>query len=120
MALEQVTPEPASLSGVRRFVRRALEDAPEVDPDTAVLLANELATNVVLHGRTAYDVSVEVADSAVRVLVHDENPRLPVTLDPIGESSNGHGLHLVARGSSRWGVEKLPSGKTVWFEISRH
>jgi hypothetical protein len=29
----------------------------------------------------------------------------------------GRGLLLVDRISQRWGVEQLPTGKTVWFEI---
>lgn len=117
--LEHVAPEPSNLSGVRQFVRRAMEDAPDVDTDTAVLLANELATNVVRHGRTSFDVRVEVLPSSVCIRVHDENPRLPVTLDPLEESPNGHGLHLLARGAHRWGVEEVDDGKVVWFELDR-
>ena len=33
------------------------------------------------------------------------------------ESTTGRGLGLVEELSTRWGVEKRPDGKTVWFEV---
>ncbi|MHB8681598.1 MAG: ATP-binding protein [Acidimicrobiales bacterium] len=119
MTLDALLPDPGQLGSVRRFVRRALADAPEVDADVTVLLANELATNAVLHGRTEFGVEVRVDAAAVWVGVHDANPRLPTALGDIEDATNGHGLKLVDRWASRWGTHLQPGGKVVWFEMGR-
>lgn len=120
MALDSVLPDPHQLAPVRRFIRQALADAPEVDADVAVLLANELATNAVLHGRTEFDVTVRVNPASVWIGVQDANPRLPAALGDIGDATNGHGLQLVEREATTWGTSPLADGKVVWFEMARH
>jgi two-component sensor histidine kinase len=119
ISFDRVLPDPRQLCEVRRFLRTALHDAPEVDADMAVLLANELATNAVLHGRTEFDVRVRITDGRVWVGVHDDNTRPPVWLDDVRDSPNGHGLQLVAKAALHHGVDAEADGKVVWFEMAR-
>ncbi|MFG3493891.1 ATP-binding protein [Streptomyces sp. NPDC047928] len=86
--------------------------------EAAELALTELATNVVRHvpGRWATTVILR-GQGVLRVEVSDgsERPALPVRpVDRLGEG--GRGLLLVDAVTDRWGVTRLPDGKTVWFE----
>lgn len=93
-------------------------DAPE---DTLVLLVSELATNVVLHARTAYDVVLERRGDVVRLTVLDDSPTGPQRRRTGLRSATGRGLALVASMSREWGRtdERHLSGraKGIWVEV---
>ncbi|MFD8524241.1 SpoIIE family protein phosphatase [Streptomyces capillispiralis] len=109
---------PGSVARARRFVRAALGDVAPDLTDTAELLVSELVTNVVLHARTEAEVAVRVDGGTVRVRVGDGRPdRVLVPQGAPPYSGTGQGLPLVARLSSRHGVETGERGKTVWFEL---
>ena len=56
----------------RLFVRQTLEEAGQGGVcDVAILLTSELATNVVLHAKTGFEVVVEVNHEVIRVEIHD-------------------------------------------------
>ena len=103
----------------RRFVATAL---PEVDAnhlaDTAVLLASELVTNALLHGKPSISIEVIGVSNGVRIVVTDAHPDLPVLRPPSTEDEHGRGLLLVEKLASRWGVDAHPPGKSVWFELT--
>jgi PAS domain S-box-containing protein len=111
-------PDPESVREARRFVFEVLLG---VDPDvldTAQLLVSELVTNAVLHAQTVVEVRLWADAARLHVRVTDRAPAsslLPRPVDP--EASTGRGLQLVELLAARYGVDVLPDGKTVWFEL---
>lgn len=106
----------ASARAAREFVVERL--CPRVDQavvvDAAIVTA-ELASNAVLHARSAFTVAVWRPEDCVRIAVRDTAP-----LPPGGEllwPVPGHGLDVVAKVADRWAVEPLPNGKRVWVEL---
>jgi len=82
-----------------------------------VLLADELATNAILHGRTDFEVRVRKIGEVVRVEVLDGNTRAPVAALVPEDATTGRGLLMVQSLASRWGIESVDDGKAVWFEL---
>lgn len=111
----------------RRFVRLELHGKCGEEPrGIAVLLTSELASNVVLHAGTAFEVIVEVRDAVIRVEIHDgaavtqafrdlvERPPAAVDVMAVG----GRGIMLVGMNALRFGLaDKGQHGKAVWFEL---
>lgn len=85
---------------------------------TAKLLASELVTNAVLHGRGRIMLKADLDDDRLLVEVTDEGPGFEHELRPRRfEELRGRGLAIVDAESSRWG---LHNGSThVWFELER-
>ena len=113
-----LAPTPRAPAEARRLLRKAVAPVglPEDLVETVALLATELVTNAVLHGRS--DVGLEVhLNGAVRVAVSDENSRTPHPVENDPDALDGRGLLLVSGLSSAWGVEERPIGKAVWFEV---
>jgi anti-sigma regulatory factor (Ser/Thr protein kinase) len=115
---------PAELSSVRsarRFVAEwcAAAGLTADRCDDALLLASELVTNAVLHGRSEVVVEVETSGRRVRVIVADENSRRPQPVPEDPNALDGRGLALVDAVAVRWGVDERPLGKAVWFELER-
>lgn len=82
------------------------------------LVVSELATNAVVHARSAFSVVARREGSGVRLSVHDLSTAQPVlrcTPDVLAPS--GRGLQLVAHITSEWGVETTSAGKAVWAEL---
>jgi serine phosphatase RsbU (regulator of sigma subunit)/anti-sigma regulatory factor (Ser/Thr protein kinase) len=107
----------------RRFLDETLGSW-EVDEDvvmTAQLCVSELVTNAVIHTGTRPEMTVELDDECLTVLVHDHGAEgdgdvaVTAEADPIRVS--GRGLTLVDAVSSAWGVQQTPDGTTVWFEL---
>lgn len=94
---------------------------PEVAGD-AGLLASELATNAVRHGRVngrLFQVEVWVREAVLRVGVTDaRGERVPGAPGGAGDDEeSGRGLLIVGAIAARWDVEPLTVGKTVWAEL---
>ena len=83
----------------------------------AALVVTELATNAVLHAGSAFSVSLALSGGAIRISVGDAVPLGPTGVDKQLAAASGHGLGVVAAMATRWGVETVPSGKTVWAEL---
>jgi anti-sigma regulatory factor (Ser/Thr protein kinase) len=103
-------------SALRRF-------DPELRPElmqTVALLASELVSNAVLHGRgDSITLCFEVRQAHVRVEVGDDGEGFsggPLPPDP--GRRGGWGLYMVDELASRWGVAD-GRGTRVWFEIDR-
>ena len=109
---------PRSVGRARRFCTSTLTDlgAPPDIVSTCVLLVSELATNVVLHARTPFTVSIEL-DPQLRVEVRDGDPRMPHPRDYSLDAASGRGLRLVRTLSRSSGAERSAEGKMVWFEL---
>jgi anti-sigma regulatory factor (Ser/Thr protein kinase) len=88
--------------------------------DVVNLLVSELVVNAVVHGGSETDVSVVLTPHALRVEVADHNERVPEPKDDVDEwDTSGRGLSFVASMSKAWGVQRLPGGKVIWFEVDR-
>ena len=110
---------PSSPRSARTMVTEAMVAAglPSEVIEDVKWLTSELATNAVVHAGTAFVVSIEISEDAVRVAVDDTNPSLPRVRPPDGVS--GRGLHLMERVAACWGIDAAPVGKSVWFQIER-
>lgn len=101
----------------RHLVADALADALDDLRDTAVLLADEIVTNAVLHGGGRFCLQVDAAPHVIRVEVTDDDPTEPRVLHASDEHEHGRGLAIVDTLATRWGTEHLGSHKVVWFEL---
>jgi anti-sigma regulatory factor (Ser/Thr protein kinase) len=110
-------PVATQAAAVRSFVRSVLADW-GIDSGDAILLANELATNSVLHARGPFDILLHLGANRLRVSVRDENTRLPQLTAVPPDALSGRGLAMVAALAVDWGIETVPgAGKTIWFEV---
>lgn len=111
----------AEAGSLARRTLRQLFAAARVDRDTsetAVLLATELVTNAVEHGRGSAYLDATVEAGAIRLEVTDSStvePRPNTEVSDLDE--RGRGLILIDALASRWGVRPQPEGKTVWCEL---
>ncbi|MBV9381814.1 MAG: MEDS domain-containing protein [Streptosporangiaceae bacterium] len=108
-----------SVTDARHFVTRTLREWEVADPSAdAALSVTEFAANAVLHGRSAFTVTLLTTEDTVRITVRDSAPFPPGTSSlPVRPL---HGLGAVAAMARRWGVEPLgASGKLVWCELAR-
>jgi anti-sigma regulatory factor (Ser/Thr protein kinase) len=88
--------------------------------DDAALLVTELVSNAVVHACSEVEVSVLLRPGNVRVEVTDFSARGAVKAKRAPEDAEeGRGLTIVGTLASRWGVNTVPDGKTVWFELDR-
>lgn len=113
-------PEPESTGRARRQVQSLLEErALDGVATTAALLVSELATNVVLHARTDFEVRVSITGGVVRIEVHDRSARPPIVRNFTAEASSGRGMLLVKELADSWGTDPDldGTGKTVWVEL---
>lgn len=83
----------------------------------ALTVVTELATNAVVHARSAFSVAVRHQAEHVRVSVHDRSLAEPRPRHPDPLAPSGHGLQLVSALCERWGVEHSAHGKTVWADL---
>ncbi|WP_182111258.1 MULTISPECIES: ATP-binding protein [unclassified Actinotalea] len=114
--------DPAWISRSRRAVTREAQEAGASGHALRIvaLLTSEAVANAVVHGPSDGEVSVDVLahDGVLRVGVHDQSTRLPVRREVQVTAHGGRGVMLIDRLSRRWGVDRDPDGKTVWFEVS--
>jgi anti-sigma regulatory factor (Ser/Thr protein kinase) len=110
-------PRAASTREARTRVRDLVSSWPTECVATLQVLVAELVTNAVLHARSDAELSVTVEGDRARIEVRDRSTRMPTALHYGTGSITGRGLHLVDALADRWGVEEVPDGKVVWFEI---
>lgn len=85
----------------------------------AALIVSELVGNAVIHGRPPVEVRVSRRATGMRIDVRDGGEGAvvpPAQADPLAQG--GLGLRVVAHLATRWGVDPLPDGKTVWAELT--
>lgn len=117
-SLRGLEPQPESVALARREVRAVLADwdADRFEWEVSQLVT-ELATNVVLHARTGFDLSMELDGDRLRLEVRDASPLLPRPRRFSRESTTGRGMRLVETLAQSWGVERGDGGKTVWLVL---
>jgi anti-sigma regulatory factor (Ser/Thr protein kinase) len=116
----QVTlpPHPASVGRARKFLLECLHSAGIHEVDDPQLVVSELVTNAVIHARTEIVVRVLPGDDGgVRVEVIDGSTAMPGPRLATTASHDGRGLTLVDHFTPKWGVDRIPSGKAVWFLV---
>lgn len=113
------TPEPASVAAARRFVTRALLDAPVEVLAVVQMMVSELATNAVEHVGASFDLCIRPTRRAIRVEVTDRGGGTP-QLRAVGpEALRGRGLQIVDMLATSWGVEHPSDTETrVWFTVA--
>lgn len=106
--------EPRSVRAARKFVGRLV--AEPSDRECVELMVSELATNAMRYADDLFSVRVSL-QPRLRVEVRDASDELPVLKATSSESPGGRGLQIVNQLATSWGVERLASGKVVWFEL---
>ncbi|MEJ5866501.1 ATP-binding protein [Pseudokineococcus sp. 5B2Z-1] len=124
--IAELEADTAEVPRARQLLGRALQawQLDEDAADTTLLLASELVTNAVRHGRPPVHVHAEVSAGVVRVEVDDASPSPIRPQDPDLDDLGGRGLQLVEMLSSAWGSRlhdrRHDDGrpvKCVWFEL---
>ena len=112
-------PEPQAASLARQLASRVCDTAGVATDlkDTAVLLASEVVTNAVVHGRSEARLLVRARSTWIRIEVADDNSRLPIRQAPDPDALDGRGMALLEALAGTWGTDSAPLGKIVWFEI---
>lgn len=108
---------PSSLWAVRRFVAQTARTW-GMDVFPIVLLSDELATNVIDHAHTEFEVRLERQPGFVRVEVSDASPTMPHRCTPDLNADRGRGLLLIDQLAEAWGAERRGTGKAVWFTLA--
>lgn len=85
--------------------------------ETVELLTSEVVTNAIVHANAAPSLVVRLGRGRVRVEVHDQHGDVPVHRRPDPLASSGRGMEIVDQLAREWGVEHVPNGKRVWFEV---
>jgi anti-sigma regulatory factor (Ser/Thr protein kinase) len=87
--------------------------------ERAVLLANGLVTNAVVHAHTDLRLRLEVRGDLLHLAVRDGSPRLlRLVAAPDVEAQGGRGLWLVEQLAASWGANRHPDGgKVVWYTL---
>ncbi len=111
--------EPHSAREARQILRQVLARSDwHGDPETAVLLASELATNAIRHGGSLTHFDISASSDCLHVEASDLVLEGPQVLDVGPTATSGRGMALVESLASSWGVRPgKDQGKTVWFEL---
>lgn len=113
----EYSPRARSVTAARRWVRKVLQGwGCRALLEPAQVVATELASNVVRHAPTRFEVALLWSDRGLRIEVTDRAAG-PVAVRHDGrEAPNGRGLRLVELLTDDWGVDPRRNGKTVWAE----
>jgi anti-sigma regulatory factor (Ser/Thr protein kinase) len=104
----------------RAFVTDTLERWSCRDATAIIdLLVSEMVANAVLHAGTESELAVQLLPDRVRVSVTDQDPSQPKRRPDNPAVATGRGLALIEKLSVAWGIDRLPTGKRMWFETLR-
>jgi len=120
----RLAPTSTAAAAARAFVREvcqywqlAMPDATAID--RAVLVANELVTNAIVHAHTELRLRLELRGDRLHIAVRDDSPRLLRLVVPDEQAEGGRGLWLVEQLARAWGVNRHPDGgKVVWCVLN--
>lgn len=114
----QLTRRPEAPARARRWVYRLLYPqgvSPRVR-ESALLIASELVTNALRHGRGKIELRLTMLSAYLRIEVVDEGAdRAPAVRQEDPDESGGWGLRIVDQLAAQWGVFE---GTThVWADL---
>jgi anti-sigma regulatory factor (Ser/Thr protein kinase) len=113
-------PDVNSPRQARAFVTDTLERWSCRDATAIIdLLVSEMVANAVLHAGTEAELAVQLLPDRVRVSVTDHDPSQPKRRPDNPALATGRGLALIEKLSVAWGIDRLPTGKRMWFETLR-
>lgn len=116
-----LSPHPTSVGAARDHVRLAMRAWPcSASMDDAVLAADELVSNAIVHARTGFELTVRLEPTAVRVTVRDFSRGRPILFAVDADADGGRGLMLVMALAGSWHTEATATGKLVWCALPRH
>lgn len=114
-------PDPVAARNARQLVAQALDGEDERFVSKVVLVASELAANVVRHAPSEFSVRIQIDERWVRIFVTDQRPL--ARTDEHGGANfvvrARHGLDIVSKLATGWGIVREQTGKTVWAEVAR-
>lgn len=114
-----IPPDPKTLVATRVFTRDALTrwQLPDELIEAAVAVANELASNAIVHTRSAAELHLTL-DDLLRIEVADSSRAPPRPFEAGSDGSAPRlGLVIVDFFADGWGYRPTPAGKTVWTEL---
>lgn len=114
VATAELPPEPSSVPRARELVGTVTAHLPRHAREAAQLVASELATNSVVHARTAFQVFAAADDEGVEVVVSDGTGWAPSP----SAGRSGHGLLLVGLLATDWAAVVEGAGKRVWARLA--
>jgi anti-sigma regulatory factor (Ser/Thr protein kinase) len=116
MPLER-TPE--VVADMRRHLHRvaAYKKLTQDFVDGIAVVASELVTNAIRHGRGDPSLRLRLTPSRAVVEVEDGSGHLPQRRFADQDDEGGRGLELVSWLSARWGWRPTAHGKVVWAEL---
>ena len=120
----RLAPVPTAARAARIFVREVCRswrlDAPDATVvDRALLVANELVTNAVVHAHSDLWLRLELRGDRLFISVRDRGSGRLRPVTPDLEAEGGRGLWLVEQLGRAWGVRRAPEGgKTVWCALT--
>lgn len=107
----------------REFTAKALLDwgvpADDLVDEDIRLIVSELLSNACLHAGGPEELALVLGEDRIRIEVFDGGAGCPEPRSPHNSSRpGGHGLHIVGRLSTGWGMEPTGDGKVVWAEVA--
>ena len=101
---------------MRAFVLSTLRSwgASETSLDDAVLVANELVANAIVHAGTSAEIVLERNGVDLVVRVRDGTTRAPQLRASTPATVGGRGLVVLDAVATEWGVVVVDAGKEVW------
>jgi GAF domain-containing protein/anti-sigma regulatory factor (Ser/Thr protein kinase) len=117
MSMLTLDPVVESTPVARHWITAHLDGVPEEVVECAALLTSELVTNAVLHAGTPLSVTLHLLADRIRVDVADGSGTIPAVKEYSADAATGRGLTLFNTLASDWGVQVVPGGKIVWFEL---
>jgi anti-sigma regulatory factor (Ser/Thr protein kinase) len=87
----------------------------------AQLLATEMVTNAVLHGRGRIELMVEpMRRGGLHVQVCDDGPGITRVPEPASgeQDESGRGFEIIDALATRWGFDGSGMRSMVWFDVA--
>jgi anti-sigma regulatory factor (Ser/Thr protein kinase) len=113
----RLSAEVAAPAAARAAVRDALSARSASLRDIAVLLADEIVTNALVHTGGEIELRVQDRRDSIRIEVFDSSSVAPKLRSPGISDERGRGMFIVDSLASSWGVVQTADGKNVWFEL---
>jgi hypothetical protein len=107
-----------SCAQARRLVTTACAEWTNPDADAAELVADELVTNAVRHGRGPIHMRLRARSTSIRIEVSDRSADPPSLRDPAPDAVDGRGLSLIGATAAAWGYTPSGAGKTIWAAVN--